>query len=77
MTGEHRIIQASECLQLLLNLFDRLKKSPGRREKTVERVGIQNRFGQVGPLDFLMKQYSLTAEDIAAAALRAIARRNG
>lgn len=41
----------------------------------VERVGIQNRFGQVGPQDFLMKQYNLTAEDIAAAAIRAIARK--
>ena len=58
-------------------LFRQAKKSPGRREKPVERVGIQNRFGQVGPQDFLMKLYSLTAEDIAAAALRAIARRNG
>lgn len=32
----------------------------------VERIGIQNRFGQVGPQDFLMQQYNLTAEDIAA-----------
>ena len=40
----------------------------------VERIGIQNRFGQVGPQDFLMQQYNLTAEDIAAAAfLRAAA----
>ena len=43
----------------------------------VERIGIQNRFGQVGPQDFLMQEYNLTAEDIAAAALRAIARRQG
>ena len=43
----------------------------------VERIGIQNRFGQVGPQDFLMQQYNLTAEDITAAALRAIARRQG
>ena len=43
----------------------------------VERIGIQNRFGQVGPQDFLMQQYNLTAEDIAAAALRAIARKQG
>ena len=38
-----------------------------------ERVGIQNRFGQVGPQDFLMKEYNLTAEDIVAAAEKAIA----
>lgn len=43
----------------------------------VERISIQNRFGQVGPQDFLMQQYNLTAEDIAAAALRAIARKQG
>ena len=41
----------------------------------VERIGIRNRFGQVGPQDFLMQQYNLTAEDITAAALRAIARK--
>ena len=41
----------------------------------LERVGIQNRFGQVGPQDFLMKEYNLTAEDIAAAAKKAIARK--
>lgn len=40
-----------------------------------ERVGIQNRFGQVGPQDFLMKEYNLTAEDIVAAAEKAIARK--
>ena len=40
-----------------------------------ERVGIQNRFGQVGPQDFLMEQYNLTAADIVAAAEKAIARR--
>lgn len=43
----------------------------------VERIGIQNRFGQVGPQDFLMQQYNLTAEDITAAALRTIVRRQG
>ena len=41
----------------------------------LERVGIKNRFGQVGPQDFLMKEYNLTAEDIAAAAKKAIARK--
>lgn len=40
-----------------------------------ERVGIQNRFGQVGPQDFLMKEYNLTAEDIVAAAEKSIARK--
>lgn len=41
----------------------------------LERVGIQNRFGQVGPQDFLMREYGLTADDIAAAAKKAIARK--
>ena len=41
----------------------------------LERIGIQNRYGQVGPQDFLMQQYNLTAADIAAAAVRAISRK--
>ena len=41
----------------------------------LERIGIQNRFGQVGPQDFLMTEYNLTAEDIAAAAKKAIVRK--
>ena len=41
----------------------------------LERIGIQNRFGQVGPQDFLMREYHLMAEDIAAAARKAIARK--
>ncbi len=41
----------------------------------VERIGIQNRFGQVGPQDFLMEQYNLLAADIVAAAEKAIARK--
>lgn len=40
-----------------------------------ERIGIQNRFGQVGPQNFLMEQYNLTAADIVAAAEKAIARK--
>lgn len=40
-----------------------------------ERIGIQNRFGQVGPQDFLMEEYNLTAVDIVAAAEKAIARK--
>lgn len=40
-----------------------------------ERIGIQNRFGQVGPQDFLMEQYNLTAADIVAATEKAIARK--
>jgi transketolase len=46
-----------------------------KRPTPLERIGIQNRFGQVGPQDFLMQQYQLTAEDIVAAAGRAIARK--
>ena len=41
----------------------------------VEMVGIQDRFGQVGPQDFLMKEYNLLAEDIIAAAERAMQRK--
>ena len=41
----------------------------------MEMVGIQNRFGQVGAQDFLMKEYNLTADDIVAAAEKAMARK--
>lgn len=35
----------------------------------LRRIGIQERYGQVGTLDFLMKEYGLTAEHIYKAAL--------
>lgn len=41
----------------------------------MEMVGIQNRFGQVGPVDFLKKEYNLTSDDIVAAAKKVIARK--
>ncbi|MDO4271330.1 MAG: transketolase C-terminal domain-containing protein [Eubacteriales bacterium] len=41
----------------------------------VERIGIQDQFGQVGPQEFLMEQYHLTAADIVDAAKRAMARK--
>lgn len=47
-----------------------------RQAPTVQEfVGVQDRFGQVGPQDFLMDEYGLRAADIAAAARRAIARK--
>lgn len=41
----------------------------------MEMIGIQNRFGQVGDQAFLMKEYNLVAEDIVAAAKKAISRK--
>ncbi|MCL6614787.1 MAG: transketolase family protein [Firmicutes bacterium] len=41
----------------------------------MEFVGIQDRFGQSGKPSELMKEYGLTAEDVAAAVERAIARK--
>ncbi len=41
----------------------------------VEQIGTQDRFGQVGAEAFLRKEYHMTAEDIAAAARKAIARK--
>ncbi len=41
----------------------------------IEMVGVQDRFGQVGPLAYLKEAYHLTAEDIAAAAMRAVGRK--
>lgn len=41
----------------------------------LERVGIQNRYGQVGPQGFLMEEYNLLAKDIVLAAKKAISRK--
>jgi transketolase len=41
----------------------------------MEMVGVLDRFGQVGPEDFLRKEYNLTADDIVAAVKKAIARK--
>ena len=46
-----------------------------KRPIPMEFVGIQNRFGQVGPQDYLMEEYGLKAEDIVAASKRAISRK--
>ena len=40
-----------------------------------EFVGVQDRFGQVGPQDFLMDEYNLRAADIVAAVKKAISRK--
>ena len=40
-----------------------------------EFIGIQNRFGQVGPQDFLMEEYGLKAQHIVDAARRAVSRK--
>ncbi|MEG2291478.1 MAG: transketolase C-terminal domain-containing protein [Clostridium sp.] len=41
----------------------------------VERIGVYEKFGQVGDMDFLKEQYNLTANDIAKAAKSAIAKK--
>ena len=41
----------------------------------IEMVGVQDRFGQVGSVDFLKKEYNLTAMDIIDAGRRAFARK--
>ncbi len=43
----------------------------------LERVGVQDRFGEVGDVNYLKKELHLTAGDIAAAAKRVIARKKG
>ena len=40
-----------------------------------EFVGVGQRFGEVGPMDYLKKQFGLTAEDIAEKAVRAVGRK--
>ena len=47
-----------------------------RRQPAVQEfVGVQDRFGQVGPQSFLMDEYGLRAANIAAAVKKAIARK--
>ena len=41
----------------------------------LEMVGVKDRFGQVGTEDFLREEYGLTADNIVAAALKAISRK--
>lgn len=41
----------------------------------IEMVGVKDRFGQVGTVDFLKKEYGLTAIDILDAARKALARK--
>lgn len=41
----------------------------------VEMVGIQDEFGEVGPVNYLRERFGLTAENIAEAARRAVARK--
>lgn len=43
----------------------------------LEKIGISGVFGEVGPTDYLRKRFNLTAADIAAAAKKAIARKQG
>lgn len=45
------------------------------RPTVMEMVGVQDEFGEVGPLNYLRERFSLTGETIAAAALKAIARK--
>ena len=46
-----------------------------RRYAPLEKIGVQDRFGEVGPMDYLLKTFKMTAQDIADAAKRAIARK--
>lgn len=41
----------------------------------IERIGVQDLFGEVGPVDYLQKRFSMTAEDIVEKAVKVIARK--
>lgn len=43
----------------------------------VEKIGVQDTFGEVGDMEYLKKKFHLTAEDIAIKAKAAIARKRG
>ncbi|MCK9526316.1 MAG: transketolase family protein [Limnochordia bacterium] len=42
----------------------------------LERVGVQDFFGEVGPLDYLQKRFAMTAEDIVQKAQRCLSRKD-
>lgn len=42
----------------------------------MERVGVKDLFGEVGPVDYLMKRFELTSEDIAAKVRRVVERKS-
>lgn len=48
----------------------------GDRFVPVEMIGVQDKFGQVGPLAYLKEAYHLTAADIVEAAKKAVARKH-
>lgn len=41
----------------------------------MERVGVRDTFGEVGPVDYLKERFHMTPEDIAAAAIRVVKRK--
>jgi transketolase len=41
----------------------------------MERIGSRDRFGEVGPVDYLKKAFEMTAEDIAEKAMLAVGRK--
>lgn len=41
----------------------------------MERIGFRDRFGEVGKMEYLREAIGLTAQDIAEAARRAVARK--
>ncbi|AUS96007.1 transketolase [Clostridium thermosuccinogenes] len=43
----------------------------------MERIGSRDRFGQVGPVDYLAKEYNMTPEDIAEKCRKVITRKQG
>jgi transketolase len=43
----------------------------------MERIGSQDQFGEVGPVDYLMKRYEMGAEDIEKKVMRVLERKKG
>jgi transketolase len=42
----------------------------------MERIGVQDQFGEVGPQDYLMKRFQLTADDISAKVKKVVSRKH-
>lgn len=57
-------------------LFAAIAESLARSHPVpIEAIGIQDRFGQVGKLNFLIPEYGMTENDIVAAAIKVISRK--
>ena len=74
--GETGAIVTAENHNVTCGLGSTVANCLARNKPTVQEfVGVQDRFGQVGPQDFLMDEYGLRASNVVAAVKKAITRK--